>query len=59
MRKGKYRLGVLNHASKLDERMVRAIRESSEPYKILADRYRVSTAAITRVRRRIDWKHVA
>ena len=59
MRKGKYRYGVANHASKLDERMVKAIRESTEMNKTLAERYKVSDECIGRVKRRIDWSHVA
>jgi hypothetical protein len=58
-RKGSYRYGAANHKSKLDEGMVKAIRASAERYSVLAQRYRVSTACITRVRRRIDWSHVA
>lgn len=46
------------HARKLTEDNVRAIRKSDEPNKVLAQRYSVTAANINAVRKRVSWKHV-
>jgi len=44
--------------AKLTDADVRAIRASSEPQQVLADRYGVSRPGISRIRSRAIWKHV-
>ena len=55
----RYQRGVANHKSKLDEGMVRFIRASELKGRELAARFNVTPAAISLVRTRKVWSHVA
>lgn len=59
MRTGRYRRGASNPSSKLDEPMVRVIRDSKEKGVALAAQFQISPAAVCRIRKRIDWRHIA
>jgi hypothetical protein len=58
MRTGKYKYGVRNPSSKLDDNMVRAIRNSKDTGTIIAERYGITTATVCHIRTRQTWKHV-
>jgi len=51
-------IGEDQKAAKLTDQDVLDIRASSEPYSELVARYNVSLITISRVRRRLSWKHV-
>lgn len=53
------RHGTEHHMTKITEDDVRAIRASSEPRKVLAERYGMTEAGIKTIRARRTWKHVA
>ena len=50
--------GEDNPQARLTTAMVLAIRESTEPRKVLARRYGVSAAQVSNIRRRRLWKHL-
>ena len=52
------RPGETNHAAKINEEIVREIRNSKEDVYTLAKRYNVSVPLIYKVRSRTTWKHV-
>ncbi len=52
------RRGERNVRAKLVEEQVLIIRASSEPLRVLADRYSVTTATISLIRHRRTWKHL-
>ena len=58
MRQGRYKRGSANGSSKLDEPMVKMIRESSDKGTVLAQMLGVSPAAICLIRKRRVWTHV-
>ena len=51
--------GEQSGMSKLNEQVVRAIRSSAEPAKVLRMRYGVSDTLIRAVRKNLIWRHVA
>ena len=55
---GTAQIGVKHPKAKLNDDAVRAIRASSEPYKVLATRYGVKPVTIGFVRARRLWAHV-
>lgn len=58
-RKVSIRRGADNNNTKLNEKIVREIRQSSLPQKDLAQRYGVTTTAIYLIRKRQNWRWVA
>ena len=50
--------GTRSHAAKLTEDDVRAVRASTEPANILANRYRVMPSAIRNIRNRTTWTNI-
>lgn len=61
MKKGRHRvpLGAAHGKAKLTADAVRAIRASTEPHKVLADRYATSVHNIHTVRDRRSWQHLS
>jgi hypothetical protein len=51
--------GERHPGAKLTDANVHAIRASSEPYTVLAERYGVAKVTIQGVRRRYSWRHLA
>jgi hypothetical protein len=47
------------HKRKLTEADVRAIRQTDEPDRVLAERYGVTASNINAIRKRVSWKHVS
>ncbi len=60
VRKGRWKKqnGELNDNAKLTEEKVRFIRQSSDTLEVLAKRFRVSSGAVLKARRRMTWQHI-
>ncbi len=56
--KGRQARGEMQGNSKLTTDDVLAIRASSQPLGVIAERYGVSYTHVWRVRARVDWKHI-
>ena len=56
---GTHPSGVLNARSRVTEDQVREIRRSNENQHVLAARYGLSQQAISAIKKRVSWKHVA
>lgn len=56
--KGRQARGERNGHAKLTEEDVRAIRASSEPYRVLARRYGVCLATLSMVKTGKNWRHI-
>lgn len=54
-RKGRIPRGDRHHGAKLTEAMVRSIRASTEPSKVVADRFGIHYSAVNQIRRRARW----
>lgn len=52
------RSGAEHHMTKINEDDVRAIRASTEPLAVIAERYGMTRAGIKTIRQRRTWKHV-
>ena len=50
--------GEKHHTTRLTESQIRSIRASQEPQRILASRFGVKVDTISRIRRRVTWRHV-
>jgi hypothetical protein len=50
--------GASNSNAKLDEGMVRAIRKSTEPNAVIAERFKITRVTVWHIRNRVTWKHV-
>ena len=50
--------GVEHHAAKLTDEVVRAIRQSSDSARVLAERFGVSKPTVKDIRKRRTWRHI-
>ena len=58
VRKKRSRTGTRNHASKVTEQQIPAIRADARPYPIIASEYGVTAQAICYIKQRRTWRHV-
>lgn len=56
--KGRQRVGEDHHNSVLTDEAVKIIRESREPTRVLAEKFRVNINVISAARKRLSWKHL-
>jgi DNA-binding transcriptional regulator YiaG len=57
--KGRSAKGERHSQTHLSSADIQAIRESNDYQRVIADRYGVSQSAVSYIRNRIHWKHVA
>lgn len=57
-RKKRHVFGERCASAKITESDVRAIRASTDTLQACADRHGISAGMVSRIRRRLDWKHV-